>query len=117
MVELIAFAGRRIKIRVAAQTLVHHPAEQIVDRLIERFSHDVPTCHFQAAHHAHERHIGTQREAGSIAFAPKGFDPHGITAQQAPSEQIFNHCRNDFGTESGGVDFADSFNSAGGTKF
>jgi hypothetical protein len=53
VVDVGLIARARVDVGVGPQTLMHLPAEQLVDRLAGRLADDVPARHFQRAEDAH----------------------------------------------------------------
>jgi len=90
--------------------------EQLIDGLVDRLADDVPAGHLQAAHHAHEREIRPQAEAGSMALAPHRLDTERIAAGEAAGEQILDHRGDDLRAEGRRVDLPDAFDPAGGLQ-
>src|SRR5260370_23946846 len=93
------------------------PAENVVDRLLDRLTNDVPARHFQSADDAHQREVRAQGEAGAITFTPQRFDLKRIAPDEASRKQVLDHLADDLRTEGGGIHFADPLDTAGGLQF
>src|ERR1017187_7955211 len=112
VVELLALAVCRVEVGVTSQALVDLPAQQVVHRLLYRFTDDVPARHLQPADHAHQRQIWPQAESRTIALAPDRFDLKWIASGKAPHEDILDHGCDHVRSEGCRIHLAETFDPA-----
>ena len=105
-VDRVAFLG--VKVRVPPKSLVHAPAEELVDRLPDSLADDVPARHLESAHHADERRVGSGCVTTRVEPAPHGLDPEWIRAGEMAVEGVVDRLLDDAGMERGRVDLADA---------
>ena len=80
----------RVQVGVGAQPLVHLAAEQVVDRLVERLTDDVPAGNLDAAQHADHGKVGMLVVTAGVHGAPQALDPERIPAGDVALEDVLD---------------------------
>ena len=100
----VAWLG--IEIGVRAQPLVDPSAEELVRGFADRFAHDVPAGHLDAAEDADERDVGSSRVAAHLHGSEERLDPERVAACDVSIEDILDRPHDDAGMHGRRVDLA-----------
>jgi|GEM_PF-1019885 len=105
-----------VQIGVAAQPLMHPPAQQLVHRLIQRLAHDIPAGHFQPRNHPHHRQVRPVREPRAIAAMPQRLGIERAGSLDKAGKSIGHHRLDHARTKGRRIDLAIANHTTGGRQ-
>ena len=83
--------GKRIKIAVGADPLIHESAQKRIHRPIVRLAQDIPAGDLKPGERTHHRKIRPLRETRGISPTEHQFNVLWILARHMTREHILNH--------------------------
>ena len=106
-VDVGRVAGLPVEIGVRTQPVVHAPAEELVDGLVDRLADDVPAGHLDPAEDADQRDVRSARVALPVDITPEPLDVERIGPDHVTRADVLDHAGDDVWPERRGVDLPD----------
>ena len=85
--------------------------DQLVNRLVVRFTKNIPDSNFDAAEHTHHADVRALRESSGIDAPKQGFDMVWIFTGNEAIEGIFDHRSGNIAGNRNTVAFTDAFDA------